>query len=380
VADSSSGLVYAYDHVGREIYRRSSPDPWVRWLEVGPFDSDHDSDGHGDFLVSLATTLTSAGGAEIVSGRTGLPIFRVFGTQPGDLLGFGLTGCGDLDGDGRQDILLGGGSHAPGSMQAFSSATGQRLWAWYSGYYWDNFGAIMLGSVDIDQDGIIDPMATSLDNPVSPGSNVRGYLTILSGRDGAELLRFSDWSGTTYASTFGYLVAVGPRPGSTLPRFLTTATSWARVPATGEYISRWYMFEGGPAGASTAGLGCAGSLNNEPRIGLRQMAAGHGRITLSSADPGMLSLLVLGTSTAQPLSLAPFGFRGCTLYPSIQEVGIVIPGTVGLNAGYGYHDFGRGFAASSGTTGMTVVGQFVVLGSGAHWPGGVTAALRWNFQ
>lgn len=63
--------------------------------------------------------------------------------------------------------------------------------------------------------------------------------------------------------------------------------------------------------------------------------------------------------------------------PAIHAVGVAIPGTSGLASGYAFHDFHRGVVPAPG---LTVYGQWVVLGPGSQWPGGTTAALRWYFQ
>lgn len=374
VTDDALGIVYVYDHTGAEIYRTSSA-PGTTWQYAGAFE-DHNGDGHDDFLITAFDWATALTGAEIISGGTGQPMFRVLG-QPGDYLDK-VTGCGDLDGDGKMDILLGGGNFAPGTVQAFSSVTGQRIWAWYSGWSGDLFGQFMLGTVDIDQDGIADPIATSLSQPAYPGGP-RGYVSIFNGRDGTET-RFSDSAGQTSSSDFGLLTAVPPRAGSSLPRFVVSAYRWGQNPVTFNSISRTYMFEAGPEGAETVGPACVGTLQAEPRMGLRQIAANQSRVILSGAEPGMLALLVLGLATApQPVQLTPFGFAGCELHPTICEIGAVFPGSSGTDAGYAFHDFQLDFVAPS-ISAMTVVGQFVVLGSAQNWPGGTSQALRWHFH
>lgn len=374
VSDPWFWNVYAYDRTGSLIYQTRSVDG-ANWQFVGAFE-DHDGDGHDDFLVTVYEWSSLRTGAEIISGATGQPIRRVLG-QPSDYLDQ-VTGCGDLDADGKMDILLGGGNFAPGTVQAYSSVTSQRLWAWYSGWTGDYFGQIMLGTVDIDQDGLPDPMATSLSQPAYPGGP-GGYVSIYNGRDGSEY-RFFDNSGQTSASSFGYLTAVPAQPGSTLSRFLVTANRWGVNPTTNAPISRTYMFEAGPAGATTVALGCPGTLPNTPRIGLRQIAPQQSRVTLSGAEPGTPAFLVLGIGgSPQPLALGQFGFANCDLHPARHSISLVLPGTTGVDAGYGYRDFPHDFR-SSAAQGTLVTGQFVVLGTGNHAPGGTTAALSWFFQ
>jgi len=119
--------VYAYNHLGNLLYITHSQTPGVVWGPAINKFADFDGDGCDDFVVGIGEP-TTAGGAEVVSGRTGLSLVRVVGPTPGDYLGVGVAGCGDMDGDGRPDIAAGGGAlGSPGSVQVFSSATGLRL-------------------------------------------------------------------------------------------------------------------------------------------------------------------------------------------------------------------------------------------------------------
>jgi hypothetical protein len=376
------GVIYAYDHLGQLIHRTFSREPFISWGPVVARLGDYDGDGCEDYLTGIGEP-TTAGGADVVSGRTGLRLFRVVGPQPGDYLGTGVAGCGDLDGDGLPDIALGGGHMgAPGSVQTFSSRTGQRLHAWYSGANGDFFGEMILGTLDLDQDGITDIVASNLNEPVTPGSQWRGAIHVFSGRDGSSMMRFTDTSGGQYPGLNIMPIPMPNAAGSVFPRFLGVAGTWGFDPVNGYYRSRLYMFEGGPDGVRTIGGACAGTLGNEPRIGLRSLDATRTRVTVSGAEPGMLSLLVLGaTQPALPqFDLQALGFTGCTLHPAVDEIGVFIPGTSGPVSGYAYHDFLRGTVAGPVPPGLVVFGQWVVLGSGSHWPGGTTAALRWYLR
>ncbi|HTF90883.1 MAG TPA: hypothetical protein VK843_20855, partial [Planctomycetota bacterium] len=53
------------------------------------------------------TATTGPGYARVYSGRTGLPLFTVSGTEPGHALGGSACNLGDVDGDGRADLAIG---------------------------------------------------------------------------------------------------------------------------------------------------------------------------------------------------------------------------------------------------------------------------------
>ena len=65
--------------------------------------------------------------------------------------------------------------------------------------------------------------------------------------------------------------------------------------------------------------------------------------------------------------------------PSLDEPVMVMVLEGWIDAGYAAHDFPLD-CVENATLGIAVVGQYVVLGSGQHWPGGTTAALRWFFR
>lgn len=373
--------VHAFDHLGQLLYIARSPTPSIAWGPAINRFADLDGDGCDDLVVGVAEP-TTAGGAVVLSGRTGAPLKIVVGPMPGDYLGMGVACCGDLDGDGLPDIAAGGGAiGSPGSVQVFSSATGQRIRAWYSGYTADLFGWNILASLDLDQDGIPDVIASNPGEPVvASNPNIQSTLSVFSGRDGSLLLRFADPSGPSSNAGFFTICSVPPTAGSTLPRFSVAGWRYGYDPSTVPfYRGRIWMFEGGPAGARTLAGACQGTLAEIPRIGLRSLSSVTSRVTLADAPPGILAMLVLGLAPAPtPLSLDPFGFRGCLLHPQIDVTGVLPTGTAGLSTGYAYHDFSRGTTAAG--SGMAVHGQWIVLGNDLTWPGGATATLQWYLQ
>ena len=73
---------------------------------------DHDRDGVGDIAVGSYTYgPTGAGRIQIFSGATGDPIRTITSTTAGENLGFDALGIGDVNGDGKADLL---GSAASG--------------------------------------------------------------------------------------------------------------------------------------------------------------------------------------------------------------------------------------------------------------------------
>jgi hypothetical protein len=96
---------------------------------------DLDADGRGDILAGAPGTYDTNGArrgmVSVISGATGTEIFEVWGRADGDAYGTDVrTATGDLDGDGTNDFLVGADQSlgsGVGYAQAVSGATGARL-------------------------------------------------------------------------------------------------------------------------------------------------------------------------------------------------------------------------------------------------------------
>jgi hypothetical protein len=93
---------------------------------------DLNGDGRGDVIVGAFGTDASgldSGRARVFSGLTGAQLFVFNGALAGDWLGYGVGGGGDLNNDGVPDLVAGapasdqGGDYS-GSVRAYNGATG----------------------------------------------------------------------------------------------------------------------------------------------------------------------------------------------------------------------------------------------------------------
>lgn len=69
---------------------------------------DLNGDGHGDFASSARVDLLSGPSDEhvrVYSGRTGTELFRIHGNVPDDRMGYSLARLGDVDQDGRDELV-----------------------------------------------------------------------------------------------------------------------------------------------------------------------------------------------------------------------------------------------------------------------------------
>lgn len=71
---------------------------------------DIDGDGHAEIVVGAADdddAGTNAGAVYVKSGRTGETLRKIRGAFPGDGFGVSVASLGDVDGDGRSDMVVG---------------------------------------------------------------------------------------------------------------------------------------------------------------------------------------------------------------------------------------------------------------------------------
>jgi large repetitive protein len=153
---------------------------------------DLDGDSIPDLLIGAPTGTPPEGSVSAFSGRSGKLLWRSRGDSPGDRFGHACALLGDLDGDGLAEVLIGapyadGNGQNAGLVVLLSGADGERLRE-FRGEAWDFFGKSVSGAGDLDGDGFEELICGA---PLADvGAFNSGSVRVLSGKDGSLLHSF----------------------------------------------------------------------------------------------------------------------------------------------------------------------------------------------
>jgi hypothetical protein len=157
---------------------------------------DVDGDGHDDVIVGDigdATLGTSTGRATVFSGATGAVLHTFIGKATKDFFGISVAAAGDVDGDGFDDVVIGADQAStfnagPGYVQIRSGQNGTLITELVGNSIGDRFGHSVSGAGDVDADGFDDVIIGAFgDDPAGTGS---GSAVVFSIRTGQTLYAF----------------------------------------------------------------------------------------------------------------------------------------------------------------------------------------------
>ena len=149
---------------------------------------DVDNDGVPDFAAGASGddgNGDAAGAAKVFSGATGALIYEFLGESLGDQLGNAVTGAGDVNGDGHPDIGVGAiraayqGSQS-GRAYVFSGLDGSILLRFDGAAVSDFLGGTLSGVGDVNDDGKDDLIVGATGSDLGGSSSGAAYVLSLS--------------------------------------------------------------------------------------------------------------------------------------------------------------------------------------------------------
>ena len=268
---------------------------------------DLDGDGVSEIAIGAPGDGPSAfeSCVRVVSGADGHVVHEwpAVSAQAFPAFGAALANAGDLDGDGRDEILVGAPSpdgEGPGFVRLFDGAAGVPAWEASGAAAGDGFGSALAKVGDLDGDGVAD---LAVGAPGTAGGEA-GYVRVLSGASGAVLREFPGAGGRFGAA----LAPAGDADGDGVPDLAVGAPGLNRVDvlsgANGLLLRRFEAFSG-EFGAALANLGDRdGDGHDDLLVGApaadAPLAAGAGRAFVVSGSSGdQLGVIVGGTADAR---------------------------------------------------------------------------------
>jgi FG-GAP repeat len=275
---------------------------------------DWDADGFTDIVVGSPfspTSVASGGKARVYSGQFKSLLFTAQGAVAGGSLGIGVGGAGDVNGDGKDDIVVGayGEGGNAGAVRVYLGSAGTPSWIKPGDAANDRLGYAVCGVGDANKDGFDDFAGGGYQ---AAGA---GYAKVWSGKDGSVL--YNKILAPAGGEQFGSAIA---GPGD------LDQDGWVDL-VVGD--SAYNAPSGTDAGGAFAydivvhqanfGFGGPGAAFLE-MYGTPLATGGKADLHLSGAKASAPSWLVAATSTAL------IGFKGGVLVPNVAA-GLVLPFT-----------------------------------------------------
>ena len=189
---------------------------------------DVNGDGFADLIVGArfdSPNGSNSGSAQVFSGADGSVLYTFDGDSAFDFFGESVSGAGDVNGDGFDDLIVGGSisdnvaQSTGGYARVFSGIDGSVLYD-FDGDPADNFGVSVSGAGDVNGDGFADLIVgATFDNNNGPAS---GSARVFSGSDGRVLNNFDVDSSS---GRFGIVSGAGDINGDGTPDLIVSSSA-----------------------------------------------------------------------------------------------------------------------------------------------------------
>lgn len=263
--------------------------------------SDIDGDGKDDVLVGAPNAdpggLSGAGSAYIYSSGTGGLIKQFNGAAANSNLGDSVSSISDVDGDGKDDIIVGapgaspGGVSYAGSVYIYSSDTGNLIQQFNGGAAHNLFGNAVSSISDIDGDGKDDVIVG--DSAASPGGLYSAGSAYIYSSGTGNLIQ--QYNGGAMLNMFGYSVSsISDIDGDGKDDVLVGA--YATSPGGISYAGSAYIYSSG-----------TGNLIQQYNGGVMYDSFGYSVSSIADMDDDEKDDVLVGATGADPDSLSGAG-------------------------------------------------------------------------
>jgi hypothetical protein len=313
-ADSGSARVFSGD--GTVLYTFFGDSAGDRFGTSVAGAGDLNGDGFADLIVGAPgddDNGADAGSARAFSGANGAMLFTFLGSAAGDRFGTAVAGLGDTNGDRQADLAVGApgddanGADA-GSVRVHSGADGSVLRTLLGEAAGDALGSAVGRAGDVDCDGRADLIVGAPN-----GASSAGYCRALSIVSGALLLSAQ---GDAVGDGFGSAVTTAGDTDRDGLADLLVGAPLRDGAGTDEGLARLFETTADRDRGifSLFGAGCPDSTARLARIGHvgRPVSGGSFSLTLALAVPSAPAALHLDIAR-QNINLGIIGFPSCTL-------------------------------------------------------------------
>lgn len=231
---------------------------------------DVNNDGYDDLIIGSIAANGFAGKAVVLSGADGTVLYTFQGDAETDYLGCSVSGGGDVNNDGFDDVIVGAfgddnNDFDTGSARVFSGADGSVLYTFNGDTSGCLFGSTVSDTGDVNHDGFDDVIVGAYGDDTN-GEDA-GVIKVFSGANGSVLHVFH---GDSAFDLFGFAVSgAGDVNGDGFDDFIVGASGvnggvGRAIVYSGANGSVLRTFNGAGAfdyfGASVSG---AGDVNND---------------------------------------------------------------------------------------------------------------------
>ena len=205
---------------------------------------DVNNDGFDDLIVGAY--LNDAGGsnagrAYVYSGQSGALLYTFTGEAADDRFGWSISCAGDVNKDGFDDLIVGAslndaGGFRVGRAYVYSGQSGVLLYTFTGEAEEDGFGVSVSGAGDVNKDGFDDLIVGASLNDAGGSRAGRAY--VYSGQSGTLLHTFT---GDAAADRFHSVSGAGDVNNDGFDDLIVGAYG---INADGSYVGRAYVFSG----------------------------------------------------------------------------------------------------------------------------------------